>query len=110
MAAEILTSFSHMMASYYFCAPEVGIAGCGAGTASEQERYKSSRAFHVSGIGRAETHDSSSTVGDASWPQPVDSPQGDACPREILVSRLICKYLEKMLVISLRVIHDSYTS
>jgi hypothetical protein len=57
MAAEILTSFSHMMASYYFCAPEVGIAGCGAGTASEQERYKSSRAFHVSGIGRAETHE-----------------------------------------------------
>jgi hypothetical protein len=46
-----------MMASYYFCAPEVGIAGCGAGIASEQERYKSSRAFHVSGIGRAETHE-----------------------------------------------------
>src|ERR1035437_6941566 len=34
---------------------------------------------------------SSSTVGDASWPQPVDSTQGDACQREILVSRLICK-------------------
>src|ERR1035441_4422283 len=36
-------------------------------------------------------HDSSSTVGDASWPQLVDSKQGDACQREILVSRLICK-------------------
>src|ERR1035437_9812535 len=35
--------------------------------------------------------DSSSTVGDASWPQLVDSKQGDACQREILVSRLICK-------------------
>src|ERR1035441_5320205 len=34
---------------------------------------------------------SSSTVGDASWPQLVDSKQGDACQREILVSRLICK-------------------
>ena len=35
--------------------------------------------------------DSSSTVGDASWPQLVDSKQGDACQREILVSRIICK-------------------
>jgi hypothetical protein len=34
---------------------------------------------------------SSSTVGDASWLQLVDSKQGDACQREILVSRLICK-------------------
>src|SRR5664280_3050538 len=34
---------------------------------------------------------SSSTVGAASWPQLVDSKQGDACQREILVSRLICK-------------------
>ena len=35
--------------------------------------------------------DSSSTVGDASWSQLVDSKQGDVCQREILVSRLICK-------------------
>src|ERR1035441_8064720 len=34
---------------------------------------------------------SSSTVGDASWPQLIDSKQGDACQREILVSRLIYK-------------------
>src|ERR1035438_3525331 len=36
--------------------------------------------------------DSSSTVGDASWPQLIDCKQGDACQREILVSRIICKY------------------
>jgi hypothetical protein len=34
---------------------------------------------------------SSSTVGDASWPQLIDSKQGDTCQREILVSRIICK-------------------
>ena len=36
-------------------------------------------------------HSSSSTVGDANWPQLVDSKQGAACQREILVSRLIYK-------------------
>jgi hypothetical protein len=36
---------------------------------------------------------SSSTVGGVSWPQPVDSTQGDAFQREILVSRNIGKNL-----------------
>jgi MFS family permease len=50
---------------------------------------------------------SSSTVGDASWPQLVDSTQGDASQREILVSRLICKSLKTVLVICISVGHDS---
>src|ERR1019366_3099788 len=52
---------------------------------------------------------SSSTVGDASWPQLIDSKQGDACQREILVSRLIYKYLKTVLVMRLLGIHDSDT-
>ena len=35
--------------------------------------------------------DSSSTVGDAKFPQLVDSTRGDAFQRKILVSRIICK-------------------
>src|ERR1039458_3616918 len=54
-------------------------------------------------------YDSSSTVGDASWPQLIDSKQGDACQREILVSRLIYKYLKTLLVMRLVLIHDGDT-
>src|ERR1019366_1614712 len=58
----------------------------------------------------ASTHsNSSSTVGDANWPQLVDSKQGDACQREILVSRLIYKYLKTLLVMRLVLIHDGDT-
>jgi hypothetical protein len=44
---------------------------------------------------------SSSTVGGASWPQPVDSTQGDAFQREILVSRQILEISVFLLLLAL---------
>ena len=55
------------------------------------ELFAAVQANHVALAVRLARLDSSSTVGDASWPQLVDSTQGDAFQRKILVSRLIRK-------------------